>query len=201
MSNLPLSSRDTVRFTPKGLEGDNQPVFLLEVPTIRSRAAFRRDLAIEGAIWHDDAAVLQAFKDGISALYDKDQAAVLHGLLDRLQQSDEVEGVEATAEAKQALAEARVKVSAEVAQLEQEVRRAHPAYMRVLAERAHWQTLAPLLAAQCFLKGWENVSHAFERRAGRATDECLMKIDEAHLNEIGWKVIGLFRPSEAQAKN
>lgn len=214
---LPISARDVIDFTPPGLDGQpDAPVYRIAVPTILSRAAFRRELQAEGAVWHDDAALGRALRDALPALFDEEQAQALSATLDRFEA--ERARLEDAAKDKAAMMTAGEPVAEpteeeakavqafraladQVAELEAAARQAHPPFARILAERAHYLSLAPLLAARMFLAGWKNVATPFKRLSGRATDDCLMRIPEDHLTMIGWKVMSLFRPSEAQAKN
>lgn len=210
------SAKDTLRFTPPSYAGrDDAPVYLLAVPTIRSRAAFRRELQAEGVVFSDDDTVFQALRDAVGRQFDPDTNVDLQRVFDRFVQArrdareaaenkpSPVEGAEPVPETAEE-AEQRQNLEAlarQMADLEQEMRRADPAYARVLADNAHYTTIVPLLAAQMFLRGWEGLDAKFMRRGDRATDECLMKVPENDLLQVGWHVMGLFQVSEAQAKN
>lgn len=217
---LPISAKDTVRFTPPGLDGQSvAPVYLLAVPTIRSRAAFRRELAAEGATFHDDDAMFQGLRDAVGRQFEHDQTtnADLQAVLDRFaaarraaeeeaKEPAETPPAEGTSEPDRNAAAAEQKalreaLAKQVGELESEMIRRDPAFKRMLAERVHYLQIAPLLAAQLFLKGWEGVAVKFRRQADRVADDCLMQIPEDHLTAIGWKVMSMFRPTDAQTKN
>jgi hypothetical protein len=61
--------------------------------------------------------------------------------------------------------------------------------------------VAPILAAQQFLRGWENVEPVFDRRNGLVSETALGEIPESHIIEIGLEAISLMSPTEAEAKN
>ena len=52
---LPVSANDVIRFTPPDLaEHENAPLYLIAVPTLLRRAAWRRDVSAQGARYPGD---------------------------------------------------------------------------------------------------------------------------------------------------
>jgi len=210
-----LSTKHPIRYTPEHLrEQPGAPVYLLKVPTIRDRLAHQRELQAEGAAWQSDEQILAALLQALDRQLDPPLAQEMRAVLERHAQAKK-ERAERAADAGAAAEQADQAAAAEhaeqermfaeltqkVAELEQAMVRADPAYRRLVAERAEYMQLAPLIAAQMFLLGWENVEHRFERLNGRASDDCLMRLPQDHLLLIGWEAIRHFRPAEEQAKN
>lgn len=168
-------------------EFESPPVYLIATPTILERAKWRRSVLATGARWHDDEAMVACLKRGIGEVVSPD----LHpGLLDIVNRFAEFEEGQAPED-----------VAAEFAEIERSVQGAYPPYAGLAADRAYWLSVAPILAAQQFLTGWENVEAPFEHRASLVTEDCLVAIPETHVMEIGLKAIEFMSPTEAQAKN
>ena len=76
-----------------------------------------------------------------------------------------------------------------------------PAYATLVAAREFYLNVAPILAAQHFLAGWENVAVAVETARGQITEACLAQLDRTHVLEAGWYAISLMSVSKEQAAN
>ena len=166
---------------------ESPPIYLLATPTILERAKWRRSVLATGARWHDDDAMLACLRRGITETVAPSQEAELLDIVDRFASFDEGQAPE--------------DLAIDFEEIERTVQGAYPAYAGLAADRAYWLSVAPILAAQQFLCGWENIEAPFEQRAGLVTEECLAAIPEGHVMEVGLKAIELMSPTETQAKN
>nr|MBC8240233.1 hypothetical protein [Alphaproteobacteria bacterium] len=151
------------------------------------RAKWRRSVLATGARWHDDGAMVACLKRGIAEVVAPGQEAALLDIVDRFADCDE--------------GQAPDDLAIDFEEIERTVQGAYPAYAGLAADRAYWLSVAPILAAQHFLRGWENVEAPFEQRAGQLTEDCLAMIPEAHVMEVGLKAIELMSPTGDLAKN
>ena len=213
---LPTSAKEQNRFTPSDYTSDareaqemaanklrgkkreqrlaeiaarfeNSPVYLIATSTILERAKWRRSVLATGARWHDDGAMVACLKRGIAEVVAPGQEAALLDIVDRFADCDE--------------GQAPDDLAIDFAEIERTVQGAYPAYAGLAADRAYWLSVAPILAAQHFLRGWENVEAPFQQRAGQLTEDCLAMIPESHVMEIGLKAIELMSPTGDLAKN
>lgn len=168
-------------------EFESPPVYLIVTPTILERAKWRRSVLATGARWHDDQAMVTCLKRGIAEVVSPDQHTQLLDIVDRFTGYEETQAPE--------------DLAAEFEEIERTVQGAYPPYAGLAADRAYWLSVAPILAAQHFLRGWENVEAPFEYRASLVTEDCLAAIPETHVMEIGLKAIELMSPTGEQAKN
>ena len=166
---------------------ETPPVYLLATPTILERAKWRRSVLATGARWHDDDAMVACLKRGIAEVVAPAQEAALLDIVDRFADCDE--------------GQAPGDLAIDFEEIERTVQGAYPAYAGLAADRAYWLSVAPILAAQHFLMGWENVEAPFAQRAGQLTENCLAMIPEAHVMEVGLKAIELMSPTADLAKN
>ncbi len=166
---------------------ETPPVYLLATPTILERAKWRRAVLATGARWHDDEAMVACLKRGIAEVVAPGQEAELLDIVDRFADCDE--------------GQAPGDLAIDFEEIERTVQGAYPAYAGLAADRAYWLSVAPILAAQHFLMGWENVEAPFAQRAGQLTENCLAMIPEAHVMEVGLKAIELMSPTADLAKN
>ena len=166
---------------------ESPPVYLIATATILERAKWRRSVLATGARWHDDGAMIACLKRGIGEVVAPAQEAELLDIVDRFASYDEAQTPE--------------DLAIDFEEIERSVQGAYPAYAGLAADRAYWLSVAPILAAQHFLTGWENVEAPFAKRAGLLTENCLAMIPEAHVMEVGLKAIGLMSPTGDLAKN
>jgi hypothetical protein len=166
---------------------ESPPIYFLATPTILERAKWRHAVLATGARWHDDDAMVACLKRGISEVAAPDQEAELLDIVDRFASYGEGRAPE--------------DLAIDFEEIERTVQGAYPAYAGLAADRAYWLSVAPILAAQQFLRGWENIDAPFEQRAGQLTEDCLAMIPESEVMEIGLKAIELMSPTEDLAKN
>ncbi len=221
---LPVSTKDIVRFTPRldqlallkdlqakaatdperdaftplidGLQAEvaaePQPVYHLGVANHFQRAAFRRDLRVTGATYPGDAALYQALREDLKevAPYNLDTLLTL------------IDEVEAAAQGE--VAPDALNGLETITRL---ARSLSGRYAAMEGDREFWLAVAPIVACRHFLLGWEGVKAAdgneapCTRRRDLTTDEALAHLDEREIQVIGFKIMGLMRPSKDQEKN
>lgn len=203
--SYPLSRRQTVTVTPIAYSAqaqeraeakgedlarfENPPRYVVAVPSVMERAAFRRDLTATGARFHDEAAMLRALRKQVRDAFDEGdpEADRLVGLIDAY---EEAPGGEVPEDLRN-----------EVARLEEVIRSASPEYAAMAAARAHWLEVAPILACRHFLKSRENPGHVFRRQGGMVTDAELAMIPEGEMFEVGFRILQIMQPTTEQEKN
>jgi hypothetical protein len=164
------------------------PVYLIAVPSLRQRLAWRRDLAASGARYAPEPELIASLRRGVEATVIEEDRPALLDLLDRFEAAPEEER--------------DAELVDEAEQIGTAMRTAFGPYAALLADRQHWIEMAPLLAAERFLTGWENVEARFNRAGERVAETSLRAIPEGHLAQIGWKAIALMRaPQGDVAKN
>ena len=180
-----LTAKGFERFTPEG----SSVTYLIRIPTLGTKASFRRHCVAAGIqIWPKRELCRRA------AITLRD---VNPDNLDSL--LDLVAEVEAAAEDGADLAEATLTAWTEISQ---QLRRFDPGFAGLVADNQHWTQLAPVIAARCFLAGWEGIDLAFKRGIdGLVPEDLLERIPEADLIAIGWRALQLMTPTGAQEKN
>ncbi len=183
---LPVSSKQTVEFTPPdAMEREPRPVFRLQVPTLLQRAQWRRALNEHGATYPSDAQLLAALRE--------DLRAINPGNLDQL--LEQVDAFEAAVDGE------KLKLAPDMLAFETLCRGIGGAYSQALARRGYWGDLAPLVAAQMFVVGWEHAGPAFKRGHDGVDHDALAALPDAWLRSVGWKAIGLMTLSGDAEKN
>lgn len=187
---------------PVTLECDGV-MYTVEIPTLFSRAAFRRSLAQLGAVYHSDDAMLRILADGVRATVAKDQQEELLGIIADFR--------DATNERAAAIlagenlddrpdADDYVDLADQVQQIEVFVRTHHERYAQMEADRGYYLSVAPLMAFKRFVSGWDGLDFKREARGGEITDECMEQVPPEALVEIGWRIMGLMNPSKDDEK-
>lgn len=186
---LPISPKQPVRFTPPGRDGeDAPPVYLIRPASLRERIAFRRALTAAGAQWITDEALLDGLRAGIREVASPAEAEALIAVVDG------AEAVRASG------ADLSPDVLADVAEIEGVVRDASPRYSRMMADRAAWLSLAPLVAASMFLVGLDG-ERPLARRGGVIPDDVLEALPPDDLTAIGWRAVAILSTNRADEKN
>lgn len=185
MSDIPLSSADEVRYPIDGTD----VVFYIRPSTKKERAKFRRDLRSEGAVYHDDEAMLAMLKEGIRAVVAEDQRAEL------------IEMVNAFQHAKSQAEPVDEALARDVAQIEVTLRRHYSPYAGLESDRQLWLELASLEAFERFVVRWEGIDVKPVRMDGRLTEETTEQIDDEYIALAGWKAIDMMRPNGEHRKN
>lgn len=204
---LPASSRDLIRFIPREFStearaeaeqrgGDlsrfeTPPVYLIGVPTVMGRAAWRRDVAAAGARYWTDELMLEALRYGIRLVVEAEQQPELLAIVDRYEEEKAAASEGASG----------ATPNGDLVEIERAIRTHYPRYAEMEADRVFWLTVAPIKAAQHFLRGWENLATRFERKAGLVSEAALGGLPETHVMEIGFKAMNLMVPGKDQEKN
>lgn len=220
------SAKQTVRFTPRELCDDNgkpQPgavVYLIQAPTLHTRAEWHRLLSDQGAKHVSSDTLYASMRRGINKVVAEDQRAELMAFLDEYESRlteyrDEIidanarsEGLEDGSEEAKAIGAELLAIFGKITDLkdqmddlEGQMRRMFPPYGRKFGEQLFWMQLAPLTAAAMFLVGAENSEADVSRTAGLVSDETLSALPTGHALEIGWRAVGLMNAIGDDIKN
>ena len=202
---LPISATNVVRFVPSAFQAparaaaaeagetdlarfDDPPTYLINVPTPMTRAAYSRELVASGIYYPNDAQMMAALREEVAAALEPDDP-------DRARMLEQIDLFVALG------AEGGEELVAAIRRMEIAVRQSSRAYAGLLGARAYFIDMAPLVAAQVFLRGRENPDRIFRRRAGLVTDEELATIPRAELAEVCARIRELLNLSPAQEKN
>ena len=191
---LPISAKEPLRFTPdryrnqEGAIPDDAPVYLIAVPTLRGKAEFNRACVAAGLVTHDRAAIIATLREGVAEQIEADQAGPLVDMLDRIEAAD-------------ADNPADERDLRDFGVLHEDMRRHWPRFAAMVADGVHYQQMAPVIAAQIFLAGWEGIETPFRRRHGAVEENLLGVLPDEDVIAVGMKALELFAPSEEQAKN
>lgn len=176
-------------------DNPDQPAYLVAAATVFERANFRPAMLAHGCLWPDTAELLRVLRAAIPVCVEDHQHAALVELLDQA----ELLGDESSW---------TFDVTAGIDSLTAQLRGLYPDLDRLLAARSRWTETAPLVAAQMFLRGWENVRDRqgcdlpFQQRAGRVTDDCLTAMPLDDLVAVGQFALALMQGlTEEQEKN
>lgn len=185
---VPLSTSNLVPFTPPWLEGKpNAPRYLLQPGGVVERSLFEAELASPpynaGRVY--DVQLYEAARDGVRAWATGDDLARLLELIDAHQSQQLKDGS----------ADMQMFLTVEAA-----LRDKWPAYAALCAQRARRQECLPLLAAQRFLRGWENIDKPFQANFdGSPSPKTLAAIPQLELKAIGLQAWSLLYVSEEAA--
>ncbi|MGE0715650.1 MAG: hypothetical protein AB7P02_09415 [Alphaproteobacteria bacterium] len=165
---------------------DDPPAYIVTVPTLMQRAAWRRDVGSAGAKMYSDDALIVELRRQVAAAYeteDPDRDRII-GIIDAY-----------------ARGEASAEEAAEFNRLQDVVRRSSATFAEMCADRAHYMAIAPYIACRHFLKARENPEHVYRRKNGLVTEEELAAMAEEEIAEIGTRIMMLMIPTQAQLGN
>jgi hypothetical protein len=170
---------------------DGQPRWLIRVPSVMDRAAFRRDLAEEGASYAGDIDLFAAARAGLRALAPSNLADLL----------GDIDAFEALDPATRYLDQPAVERLDRILEL---LRGVDDTVTRLLAARGYWMDVLPLVAARRFLIG--AVGEKPLRRSGPWVEPAAFEaIAERHglpmLMQIGWRAHALMQLNRTAEKN
>jgi hypothetical protein len=191
---IPLSAKEIVRVPVEEI------TYLVSVPSLLARAAYRRDVQSLGAVYHSDASMLNTLRDGIRACVVENQQAALVEIVN----SYELESEKATdlgddiSEAEQ---ESLDDLRDRMTDIEQFMQREYDEYNAMSADRGYWLSVAPIVAFRHFVKGWEGSELRYKERGGLLCEEMMNAIPPEHIDIVGWKAITLMSPTGGQEKN
>jgi hypothetical protein len=220
------SAKQTVRFTPRALcndKGKPNPgavVYLIQPPTLHTRAEWHRLLSDQGAKHVSGDTLYASMRRGINKVVAEDQRAELLEFLDNYEPRlaeyrDDIidanarsEGLEDGSDEAKAIGAELLSIFEKITDLkdqmddlEGQMRRMFPPYGRKFGEQLFWMQMAPLTAAAMFLVGAENSEIEISRTAGLVLDETLSALPSGHALEIGWHAVGLMNTIGDDLKN
>lgn len=183
----PLSAKALMPFTP--VEGG--PTYMLAVPTMMQRAAYRRDVQATGARYVQDADMLEILREGIRAVVEDDAQPALLEIIDSYESisTDPAKLLEDKA------------LLADIAAIEAKIGKHYPDYAEAQADRTFWLGVAPYVAFRHFVRSWDGLDATYEARAGKVTEACMELVPEDDIVAVGWKLLTLMNPTKADAKN
>lgn len=191
---LPISTKEPVRFTPDYLDaGDNAPVFLLKVPTMRERIALDAAIVAEGCRFPGNAELIAALRAGVEQhVIEADQPALL-AIIDAFAELPSTETL---------APDLAVKIDG----IAKALRPVYPVYAELEGERSRYLSIASLVRVELFLAGTEgDGAPAIERRGGRVTEGSIAALEAAYgagiIGALGLKILTLSRPDLAQTGN
>jgi len=220
------SAKQIVRFTPRDLCDEDgrplpdAPVYLIEPPTLFTRAEWHRAMFDIGARQVTVTDLLATMRRGIREVVAEDQREELLAFIQQFEDSsqgldelsentrqiidqhgeDSDEGKEATAALMEALA-SQADMTGRMDDLEGQMRRMFPPYGRKIGEQLFWLENAPLVSARMFLTGAENTGVDVDRKHGMLPRETLDLLPAGHPREIGLHAIRLMNMIGADVKN
>lgn len=180
-----VSTKAAIEFTPPDCAGqDGAPVYLVGLPDVYGRIAYRRALLAAGAVFRTDAEALACLRDGIhEAVVDEQQDEVL-AIIERA----------AAAQQAGELGDAVLWRNAET--IQRHVRQHYRPYAELMADREAWLAIAPTVAAEMFLVGWRNITAPFVRLGQRLAPETMAAIPDTHLRAIGLRILQAMSQAE-----
>lgn len=157
-SELPVSAKDLIRFTPSAYESDpEKPVYLMAVPSLVTKPRWERDRTACGAqmvsahrmteFLRDAAGTMLTGEARIEALRDLD-------VTDELRERQGANGAKLSDDEQKEL----VRLMVRIAELGEWAQRVWPPYAELAAQQEYWWTMSQVLAARHFIRGWENVT-------------------------------------------
>ena len=191
---IPLSAKEVVRVPVDDV------TYLVAVPTLLSRAVYRRDVQSLGAVYHSDESMLNTLRDGVRECVADDQQGVLIELIN----SYEIEtkamaeiGDDANDQERESLKD----LQARMGEIESFMQREYDVYNQMSADRGYWLSIAPIMAFRHFVKGWEGSELRYKERGGMLCEALLDAMPAEHIDVVGWKAITLMSPTGGQEKN
>lgn len=185
---LPVLAGQTYDFKPPAA-AETAPgrVYHLRVPSVASRAAFQRDLNVRCGEYPDDAYLLWALRRAIRDAFDETESAELTAALEQ---------VMGTINDGQGGDDARLAAR----EIDMRVGRRDKRYAELMAARAYYKAMMPVVVLQHFLIGWTQGPGAFRR--ARLTDEnCISLIPNIEFLQVSTKALELLGTVGALAKN
>lgn len=186
---IPTSARDVREHTPQlppGFAGP-APVFRLRVPTLRQRAAWRRDIAQTGARIVTDEEMFRALRECMTESEPANLASLIE-VIDRAEAiaAGTIEDDEGTRHALVAIENAA---------------RGHPRYAELIAARSFRFEMTILMSFRHFVCGWTGLDVEYRERGGIVPEDVVEQVPEAFILDVGAAAMGLLSPSRADRGN
>lgn len=200
---LPLSSKDTIEFTPAHYEhATGAPVYFIAVPTYQHRAAIRRSLAAMGAQYPTDEAMFALMREGIKEQVGESDVNALLEMLDAYEAMLERMGSTLNSDVDNAqISDEDVALIATIKTLEDDLRRHHPPYAAALADRSYYLDLLPSMNFKHCVAGWSHADPKFSHSFGVVSDDAINALPIRDVIAVGWHIQKLTVPSKELEKN
>lgn len=199
---LPISASERMRHTPAiALSGDAKgkpAVYVLETPSVRTRADMQREFTVQKLYMHADASLMEMLAKGIDAVVETAQLPEIHAIVEAYEGLDE----ECRMAVKLGEAdEVSTDIAGEFQQVEQQIHDNYAPFRIMCAQRSEYLHVAPFIICARFIAGWENLDVPFRRVDGLVPEELLTQLPDGHLLDVGAKIITMLNLSLGQRKN
>ena len=191
---IPLSAKETVRVPV------DEITYLVAVPSLLTRAEYRREVQALGAVYHSDGAMLNTMRDGIRECVVQNQQDELIEIINSYE-LETAKSADLGDDINEAEKESLADLQDRMTEIEQYLQREYDEYNRMLADRGYWLSIAPIIAFRQFVKGWEGSELRYKERGGVLCDALMDAIPPEHIDIVGWKAITLMSPTGGQEKN
>jgi len=191
---IPFSAKEIIRVPV------DQITYLVAVPTLLTRASYRREVASLGAIYHSDSTMLNALRDGVrDCVTDRQQGELIEIINSFEIEQEKISdlGDEATDTERESLDDLRNRVD----DIERFMQREYDSYSEMAADRGYWLSIAPIIAFRQFVIGWEGGELQYKSKRGQVWESLMDSLPSDHIDIVGWKAITLMSPSGGQEKN
>jgi hypothetical protein len=194
-----LDPTKPVSFKPR----EDGPTYLLRVPTVADRPAFRERVAERGARYWYNAALVKLAREGFVELLPGEEGDGARALADAYQARvtaafearKESPGQEADAELLAALV-----IPDDLVSLMNELLPLYAPLRRAQAQNMSFHEKQGQAAAEMFLVGWEGLGE-FKRTLSGLTEATRAQIGTFDFEQIGMKVVEMMEPTEARLGN
>lgn len=193
---------------------DEQIAYLIRVPSVTDRPAYRRAVKAAGGRQWSELDLYRALADGVRLLLADDADAerrdymlgVVEGQTAKLEEfgrkvkAGELDDDKDSDDLVAAWMEAFTPPD-ELKEIELAVTAGYERYAQMVADRAVFPEIAGIVGARMFLAGWEGLDGKFRRSAGVVPDDVLAAVPSHHFVSIGELVGELLEPPEPKRKN
>lgn len=177
--SISLLAGELIPFTPTGAEDElPKPVYHVRSPSVYDRARYSRELVAKGVSYPTEREFRREMRVSIKKYVAEDQVEAALAIVDADEKGE----------------------PSDIRELEGQIRAISPEYSRLLANRAYYSQIAPILAVQMFLVKADHVPQ-LTRKDSMLTEESLEHIPHAHLEELGGFIQGLMMLTHEQRKN
>ena len=184
-----VSTTRPVRLVPEGQDGlaeEKRVAYLLKVPGVYDRAAYRRQVKSRGVRLHLPADLRAAMRADIAAA----REAGAFGEDEARAAAETVDAFEAAVDGDEEAVPEDLRLAFD--DFEAALRRLGGAYARRLAESEHFFEISMIEGVRQFVVGWENVAAPFERREPDGlTEAALGAIPDEHMRAIDARLTDL----------
>lgn len=203
-SAILLDPREPVALQPR----EGGPTYLLRVPRVADRAAYRREVAAAGGRQWGHLTLIEDVKATVERLLPGEddrpereaRVAELDAYAQGVRDAFEAWQADRSTENREALTDA-LRTSARVDEIVGIVRSVDSASARKIADNEVYPQIAGLVAARMFLVGWRDLPAPFRRSAFGLDDALLDQVPTDDLVAIGQRVAELLEPPQDRLGN